>query len=134
MRLQIHIAIWFTLGLATASIAQHNGLSFYQELARKDALREQTIAFSNIEDEKDFWNDQIQFENDLRVQNVPAYQVYMNEKRMAYSKHAEKGKNDCTHSDFYYKQAGFYFTYSDDTILTKEAVGTVVQVASPRIF
>jgi hypothetical protein len=134
MRLQIHIAIWFTLGLATASMAQHNGLSFYKELARKDAHREQTVAFSNIEDEKDFWMDQIQFENDLKVQNVPAYQVYMNEKRMAYSEHAEKCKNDCMHSDLYYKQAGFYFIYSDDTIYSKEAVGTVVQVASPRIF
>jgi hypothetical protein len=38
------------------------------------------------------------------------------------------------HSDLYYKQAGFYFIYSDDTIYSKEAVGTVVQVASPRIF
>ncbi|MHA7865428.1 hypothetical protein [Flagellimonas marinaquae] len=134
MRLQIPIAIWFTLGLATASMAQHNGLSFYQGLARKDALREQTIAFSNIEDEKDFWNDQIQFENDLKIQNLRAYQVYMNEKRVAYSNHAEECKNGCTHSDLYYQQAGFYYTYSDDTILTKEVVGTVVQVASPRIF
>ncbi|MFN3138036.1 MAG: hypothetical protein ACE37L_10140 [Allomuricauda sp.] len=134
MRLQIHIAIWFTLGLATIGTAQNSNLSFYKELAQKDALREQTIAFSNIEDEKDFWNDQIQFENDLRVQNVAAYQVYMNEKRVAYSNHAEECKNGCTHSDLYYQQAGFYFTYSDDTILTKEAVGTVVQVASPRIF
>src|SRR6056297_2513219 len=110
MRLKVHITLIFALGLATMASAQENNISFFEEQARKDAQKEQSSVFANIEDEKDFWNDQIRYETDLQNQNSTAYKVYINEKRMAYSKHAEACNNHCKHTDYYYQQASFYFT------------------------
>ncbi len=126
--------IWFTLGLASTVLAQEGETSFYEEQARKDALNEQSAVFYNVEDEKDFWRDQVRYEKDLKTQDSKAYNNYMEAKRMAYSEHAEFCKNQCTHSDYYYQQASFYFTYKDNQNFSKEATGEIVQVASPRIF
>lgn len=134
MRLKVHITVLLTLGLATIAWAQENTVSFYKDQARKDAHLEQTSTFSSLEDEKDFWNDQVHYENDLKNQNNVAYKIYMDEKIKAYSNHAEACNNNCTHTDYYYQQASFYFTYKDSENNSKEAIGTIVQVASPRIF
>jgi len=128
------LMVLFAFGLATMASAQNNSDSFYENQARKDAQLEQSSTFSSLEDEKDFWNDQIRYETDLQNQNNEAYKVYIKEKRMAYSKHAENCNNNCTHTDYYYQQASFYFTYKADEHYSKEAIGALVQVASPRIF
>ncbi|MBR9853157.1 MAG: hypothetical protein GYB37_01070 [Algicola sp.] len=134
MRLKVHITVILTLGLATIASAQESDASFYEKQARKDAHQEQTIIFSSTEDEKDFWKDQIRYEEELKTKNLIAYQVYMNEKREAYSKHAHSCNNQCTHSDYFYEQASIYFAYKNNKNFSKEAIGAIVQVASPRIF
>ena len=134
MRLKVQITVLFTLGLVTMALAQDNTASFFEKLAQKDAQLEQSVSFSNLEDEKDYWNDQIRYEKDLKELDVRSYNVYMNEKRIAYSKHAEACNNHCKHSDYYYQQAGFYFIYKDTENYTKGATDGIVQVASPRIF
>ncbi|AEM70674.1 hypothetical protein Murru_1634 [Allomuricauda ruestringensis DSM 13258] len=134
MRITTLLAVLFALGLATVVSAQDNTVSFYEKQARKDAQLEQSSTFSSLEDEKDFWYDQARYEKDLKTQDSKAYNIYMKAKRLAYSEHAESCKNQCIHSDYYYKQASFYFTYKDNQNLSKEAVGEIVQVASPRIF
>ncbi|MDF0717651.1 hypothetical protein PY092_15920 [Muricauda sp. 334s03] len=133
MRLKAQLAVLFTLALVATASAQDN-LPFYEELARKDAHREQSSIFSNLEDEKDFWYDQVRYEKELKKQQSTAYKVYMEAKRVAYSKHAEECNNSCTHSDYYYQQASFYFTYKNTEIFAQEATDGIVQVASPRIF
>jgi len=134
MRVQTLLTVVFILVLATIVSAQENELFFYEEQAQKDAHLEQTSTFSSLEDEKDFWNDQVRYEDDLKNQNSKAYKVYMNQKIKSYSEHAEACNNHCTHSDYYYQQASFYFTYKDNENSSKETIGTIVQVASPRIF
>ena len=134
MRVATPLMVLFALGLATMVSAQDNTVSFYEKQARKDAHLEQTSTFSSLEDEKDFWNDQIRYETDLQNQNSAAYKVYMDAKRMAYSKHAQACDNNCVHSDYYYQQASFYFTYKANEHYSKEIIGAIVQVASPRIF
>ncbi|NDV17182.1 hypothetical protein GO009_14245 [Muricauda sp. TY007] len=132
MRITTLLTVLFALGLATVVSAQDNPVSFYEKLARKDAQLEQSSTFSSLEDEKDFWYDQVRYEKDLKTQDSKAYNIYMNTKRAAYSEHAESCRNQCTHSDYYYQQASFYFTYKSNQSLSKEAIGTIVQVASPR--
>lgn len=133
MRLKAQLAVLFTLALASTALAQDN-LPFYEEQARKDAYREQSSTFSSLEDEKDFWYDQVQYEKELKKQHGSASKAYMEAKRIAYSKHAEECKNDCTHSDYYYQQASFYFTYKNNEIFPQKAIDGIVQVASPRFF
>ena len=134
MRITTLLTVLFALGLATVVMAQDYTVSFYEKQARKDAQNEQSAVFYNVEDEKDFWYDQVRYEKGLKTQNSKAYHIYMKAKRSAYSKHAEFCENQCTHSDYYYQQASFYLTYKDNQSLSKEAAGEIVQIASPRIF
>ncbi|MDF0707814.1 hypothetical protein [Flagellimonas okinawensis] len=135
MRLKVHITLFFTLALAAMGMAQEGKDSFFRKQALKDAIREQSATYATLEDEKDFWQDQNQYEKDLESKDKDSYTVYMNAKRSAYSEHAELCGDHCTHSDFYYEQASYYFTYIGDKNFTKEAIaGSIVQVASPRSF
>lgn len=134
MRLKVHITVFLALGLAAIASAQENDLSFYENQAKKDAYKEQTAIFLNVDDEKDFWQDQVRYEKELKTKNRLAYQVYMTSKQEAYSKHAHSCNNQCTHSDYFYEKASIYFTYKDNENISKGAVGSIVQVASPRIF
>ncbi len=134
MRLKVHITVWFTLGLAAMASGQEKDIPFYENQAWKDAHQEQSTSFSSLEDEKDFWQDQNRYEKDLKTKDNLAYHSYMIAKRAAYSKHAETCENHCTHSDYYYEQASIYFTYKNNENFSREAIGTLVQVASPRIF
>ncbi|MCK0160931.1 hypothetical protein [Allomuricauda sp. F6463D] len=134
MNLKVQIILLLTFGLATMSTAQENQYSFYKAQAQSDAKYEQSFVVVSAEDEKDYWEDQERYERDLKNQNSEAYNVYMNEKRSAYTKHAQLCKDLCTHSDYFYQQASFYFMYKDNENNSKEAFGSIVQVASPRIF
>lgn len=134
MRLEVHITVWFTLGLAAMAFGQESNGSFYEKQAWKDARQEQSTTFSSIEDEKDFWQDQNRYERDLQTKNKLSYNSYMNAKRNAYSEHAETCGGHCTHSDYYYQQASVYFTFKNNGNFSRKAIGTIVQVASPRIF
>ena len=133
MKLKVQITLLFTLFLAAITSAQEDQYSFYKEQARKDANYEQSLVVVNAEDEEDYWKDQERYEKGLKKHDSTAYKVYMNEKRAAYSEHAQRCGNDCIHSDFYYQQASFYFIYSpENQNFSKETIGLIVQVASPR--
>jgi len=43
-----------------------NDLLFYERLAQRDAAYEQSVQFSNEQDERDYWNDQKNFEQLLQ--------------------------------------------------------------------
>ena len=134
MRLKVQITLLFALGFFYTVSAQDGELSFYEKQAQKDAQNEQLSVFFSLEDEKDFWKDQKGYEKDLKTKSPLAYGAYMKAKKAAYSSHAESCKNDCTHSDFYYQQASFYFTYNGEQNILEEVIAETVQIASPRIL
>ncbi|MBO0331195.1 hypothetical protein [[Muricauda] lutisoli] len=134
MRLKVHITVWFTLALAAMALGQEKDVPFYEKQAWKDAHQEQSTTFSSLEDEKDFWKDQNRYEKDLKTKDDLAYNSYMVAKRAAYSEHAKTCGNHCAHSYYYYERASIYFSFEINENFSREAIGTLVQVASPRIF
>lgn len=106
----------------------------YELKAKEDADYEHSIFFNNVEDEKDFWNDQKRYEKDLRKYDKEAYNAYMKGKSNAYAAHAEHCGQYCHHSDQYYRHAHLYYSYSEYHPTRKRMVGlTGVRIASPRI-
>ena len=134
MRLKTLFTVLFALGLAAMAFAQESEYSFYEAQARKDFHYEQSLVLVSNEDVEDYWKDQARFERDLKKHDGNAYNVYMNEKKTVYAEHAKSCGEQCRHGRDYYQHALLYFTYTDDQYLSKEAIESVVQIASPRIF
>lgn len=82
-------------------------LDFYVSLAMNDAKLEQNNNLLNPEDERDFWNDQINFEKKLSAKNPRAYRAYLSGKHIAYARHQKECRGH-DHSPFYFRQASFY--------------------------
>lgn len=108
MKSSLHILIVLIL-LPLGSTAQEtrSELDFYVSLALKDAKVEQNTTALNIEDEKDFWADQLQFEKALRVKSPEAYKAYLSGKHIAYARHQKECQGH-EHSAFYYQRASYY--------------------------
>lgn len=133
MRLKVHITILFALGLATIGTAQETKDSFFRNQAVKDAHYEQSYTFANLEDEKDFWHDQHQYEKDLATKNIKAYSVYMRGKKAAYREYEKLCGDQCKHSKYFHDRSRVYISYTEDQFPLKEITSSVVQITSPRI-
>ena len=76
----------------------------------KDAAYELSITHLNIEDEKDFWADQKQFEVLLKQKDPLGYQSYLAGKHEVYRQHHIHCGERCDHSDQLTMQATFYLS------------------------
>jgi len=85
-----------------------NDLLFYERLAQRDAAYEQSVQFSNEQDERDYWNDQKNFEQLLQQKKPKAYQVYISHKRPPYVDHIQQCQDECVHGDFYKREAAIF--------------------------
>ncbi|MGD1946661.1 MAG: hypothetical protein ACFB0A_10490 [Croceivirga sp.] len=92
-------------------------LSFYKKLGIQDAKREITLGNLNVEDEKDFWNDQKNFEALLKKKNRRHYQSYLNGKYQVYREYQILCAADCNLSETFSRRMAFY-------LIKGESVGT----------
>jgi hypothetical protein len=83
--------------------------SYYEKRAYEDAKFEQQFKPENENEETKFWNDQEQYEKDLKKRDRKAYRAYMRGKRDAYAEHYNHCDHSCYHSDHYYHHASFYY-------------------------
>ncbi|NKI30869.1 hypothetical protein [Croceivirga thetidis] len=81
---------------------------FYHELGIKDAKYELSLESLNSEDEKDFWIDQIAFENGLKKLNPNGYQLYVDGKSQVYRQHKIHCGDRCNHSEEFAKYISYY--------------------------
>lgn len=86
-------------------------LSYYQQRAISDAELEKTLKFSSVEDEVDYWKDQLNFEKQLKAEEYSAYKTYIFFKRKAYLEHQEECDILVNHGKGYHGQAFFYATH-----------------------
>ncbi|WP_375323333.1 hypothetical protein [Flagellimonas sp. GZD32] len=107
------LIVLFVSVLAVQTSAQEKqvDIAFFEERAVIDATYEQSYMTTNIEDEGDFWKDQIQYENDLQQWSPKAFDVYLKEKSLAYIYHARSCDDHCNHSEHYIRQATYYMNY-----------------------
>lgn len=97
------------LSAAQENPAQVEKESYYEQRAREDAQYEQQLSL-NEEEARDFWEDQEQYEAELKNRDRKAYKAYMKGKRDAYAEHYRQCGNHCGHGPQYYSQAHFYYS------------------------
>jgi len=95
------------IGLAQEQ-PMENVIAFYTQLAQRDAAYEYNISLSTLEDEKDFWKDQIRFEEQLADKNPMGYHIYLKTKSEAYRSYQKQCAGSCAHSEHYFRRAAFY--------------------------
>lgn len=114
------------------------GKTYYEQRALEDAKYEQEFAAETEADEKEFWDDQKQYEKDLKKRDRKAYRAYMKGKKDAYAEHYEHCDNHCHHSDHYYSHATFYYYGYNDRRYYRQSprgtsVRTNVRLSTPRV-
>ncbi|TDQ32536.1 hypothetical protein [Zeaxanthinibacter enoshimensis] len=95
---------------------------FYRERAAADAELEHQLRWKYEEDEKDFWMDQRNFENDLKAEDPLNYHVYMTGKRLAYDYQETQCTAACNHGKIYKAQSDLYLQYSEGSENLADAV------------
>ncbi|MBO0323790.1 hypothetical protein J0X14_15880 [Muricauda sp. CAU 1633] len=89
-------------------------MSFYSQLAQKDAAYEQSLVLHSEKDELDFWKDQKRYEQDLKKSDEAAYRTYMKEKIEAYHQHFASCSISCYHTKQHLEKAKTYLSYSNE--------------------
>ncbi|PKQ45075.1 hypothetical protein [Confluentibacter flavum] len=112
--------------------------SYYQERAEEDAKYEQGFSSKNKAEEEKFWEEQKNYENDLKRKDKKAYKAYMKRKKAAYANHYEHCNHHCHHSDYYYHHASFYYYgyqgyYYERYPRHRTTMGTNVRVNTPSV-
>ena len=122
---------------AKTQVEVKNTNAYYQQKAREDARIEQEFRAESKREEKVFWNQQKEYEKNLKSQDRRAYRVYIEAKNDAYANHYQTCNGSCPHSDYYYQQAGFYYyeyhqpRYSGTS--TRATINTNIGVSTPAV-
>ena len=82
--------------------------SYYEGRGKEDAAFEQSLKSESKQEEKEFWENQKEYEQDLKRNDRKAYRAYMRGKRDAYAEHHEYCGYSCHHSDHYYNHCRLY--------------------------
>ena len=109
-QVSLHILLFFMLPLLVVAqeYPTENTIAFYTQLAQRDATYEYSMSLRASEDEKDFWKDQIHFEEQLAQRNPMGYHIYLRTKSEAYRSYQKQCAGACEHSEHYLRRAAFY--------------------------
>jgi alkaline phosphatase len=112
--------------------------SYYQNRALEDAKYEQEFKAENRTKDQAFWDEQKEYEKELKRSDRKAYRAYMQGKKDAYAEHHEHCNSHCNHSDYYYGQARFYYYDYDNrpyyrTSPSRNTMNTGVRVNTPSV-
>jgi hypothetical protein len=86
-------------------------LVFIQKLAMEDAHYEHSLVFSRRDDEMDFWGDQKNYEQELKISDPQKYFAYIAAKKEAYEQQALYCDQQCKHGSYYQLRALYYRLY-----------------------
>jgi hypothetical protein len=112
--------------------------SYYQKRAEEDAKYEQQFSAGTKAEEEAFWEEQKDYEDDLKRKDKKAYRAYMKGKKAAYAEHYGHCDHHCHHSDHYYHHASFYYYrynghYYERSPSSRSTIGTNVRVGTPSV-
>ncbi|WP_157449700.1 hypothetical protein [Croceitalea dokdonensis] len=103
--------LWVVFLVPALGFGQGNhqpSLSFYQQLAKKDASYEQGLNLPSSVDDDDFWKDQQIFEEQLLAKNPEGYRTYINKKAELYRIHELSCDESCRHGERFVLKSQFY--------------------------
>jgi hypothetical protein len=134
------------MGFSLVSLAQESETTnettidkktYYEKRAKEDAEYEQQFSAKTKSEEKAFWNEQKNYENDLKQKDRKAYKAYMKGKKDAYASHYEHCNDYCHHSEYYYHHASFYYyrydRYYYERYPRRGSISTGVRINTPSV-
>jgi hypothetical protein len=117
--------------------SNQQNIAYYQQRGAEDARYELQFKANSKSDERAFWQEQKQFEKELKKDNKRAYRVYIQSKEEVYANHYHHCDNHCHHSDAFYQHAEFYYSEYDRRNYQRNpstiSVNTQIGVRTPRV-
>jgi hypothetical protein len=114
-----------------------HGVSYYQQRGLEDALDEQQFEVKSKTEERAFWEEQKQYEKDLKQENRRGYKVYIQGKKEGYAAHHDYCDSHCHHSEYWYQHAGYYYYEYRGARYENRSSGTTVNtkigVSTPQV-
>jgi hypothetical protein len=111
--------------------------SYYGQRGAEDANYELQFKAKSKSDEVSFWQEQQQYEKELKKDNKRAYRAYIRGKKEAYAEHHHHCDDHCYHSDSFYQHAGFYYYEYDHRNYqrspSRTSVKTQIGVRTPSV-
>ena len=96
------------VGAAQEAMSGPDNLNFYFQQGQKDATLEQSLFFTNEQDELDYWVDQRIYEQALQKKSPREFTAYMLAKQLVYLRYAHTCSQTCEHGDYFHLQASYY--------------------------
>ncbi|GGW21829.1 hypothetical protein GCM10007383_00590 [Arenibacter certesii] len=115
---------------------ENKEISYYEQRAIEDARYEQT---QNLDEdaEEEFWEDQKEYERDLKKRDKKAYKAYLKGKNDAYAQHRKHCDSHCHHSRHYHTQTSFYYynntNYGNRRPYNRTTISTGIGVRMPSV-
>ena len=112
-------------------------MAYYKQRGSEDARFEMAFKAKTKAEDKAFWNEQKEYEKNLKRQNRKAYRVYIASKQEAYAEHHHRCDAHCYHSDSFYHHAGYYYYGYEPTNYqsrpSSTTVNTQIGVRAPSV-
>ncbi|MFT7396542.1 MAG: hypothetical protein ACI96G_001298 [Flavobacterium sp.] len=114
-----------------------NSVSYYQRRGLEDAQHEQELEVKSKVEEHTFWEEQKQYEKELKENDRRAHRAYLQGKKEGYAAHHNYCDRHCHHSEFWYEHAGYYYyEYREkqyENRASRTTVNTQIGVSAPQL-
>jgi uncharacterized protein YwqG len=114
-----------------------HSVSYYQQRGLEDAKYEQQFEAKSKTEERAFWEEQKQYEKELKKNDRRAHRAYVQGKQEGYAAHHDHCDSDCHHSTYWYQHAGhYYYGYSEpryENRSNRTTVNTQIGVSTPNV-
>jgi hypothetical protein len=120
-----------------AQVETKHSVSYYQERGAEDAQYELKFEAKTKSEEQVFWNEQKEYEKELKRNNRRAYRAYLQGKRDGYAAHYDHCDSHCHHSTYWYQHADYYYygygqpRYENRS--SRSSVDTQIGVSAPSV-
>ncbi len=121
--------------IAESQIQGESKEAYYNRRAQEDAAFEQQYVARSEADAELFWENQEDYEKNLKKTDRKAYRAYMKGKRDAYRDHQEVCDAHCRHDHHYHDHVAVYYynEYRPAPRPTSTRISTGVRIGVPRI-
>jgi hypothetical protein len=112
-------------------------MPYYQQRGLEDAQHEQELEVKSKAEEYTFWQEQRQYEKELKKNDRRAHRAYLQGKKEGYAVHHKYCDNNCHHSEYWYQHAGYYYyEYREprnQNRTSRTTVNTQIGVRTPKV-
>jgi hypothetical protein len=120
-----------------AQLETKNSMSYYQRRGLEDTQHEQELEVKSKAEERTFWEEQKQYEKELKKNDRRAHRAYLQGKKEGYAAHYNYCDRDCHHSNYWYQHAGYYYyEYREpryENRASRTTVNTQIGVSAPQV-